>query len=181
MNTPVWIGGRSSLVIVPVAVPSAIIAPPVGAESETVKVSFGSNARSPATWRVIVALSCPGAKLTVPVKAELAKSSAPAVPKATVHVAETAPVLPPSRVTVKVIALAPASPSATDESPIERLPGLPGSIPSLATRMSSTPMKLSEPSASVVITRIWSWAWPLAAGGRTTLRLVSPPVLALAT
>jgi hypothetical protein len=52
---------------------------------------------------------------------------------------------------------------------------------SLVTVMSSMPMKASVPTASVVMILISTCAWLLAAAGRVTVSIVSPPLLALAT
>ena len=60
-------GGTSSFVIVTVALdgePS--VSPPVGLDSVTVNVSFGSTVVSPSTVTLIVALVAPGANVTTP-------------------------------------------------------------------------------------------------------------------
>jgi hypothetical protein len=58
----------SSLRIVPVPVPVAIVAL-LGADRLTVKVSFGSIVVSPATLTVIVCVVTPGANVSVPLVA----------------------------------------------------------------------------------------------------------------
>ena len=55
----------SSLTIVTWPVPSAIVSP-LGAESTTWNVSFGSTAVSPSTVTVICAFVVPAANVTVP-------------------------------------------------------------------------------------------------------------------
>ena len=66
----------SSFAIVPTALASASVAPLVGAERVTVKVSSASLTRSPATLRVIVLLNSFAAKDSVPARVGAAKSAA---------------------------------------------------------------------------------------------------------
>ena len=105
----------SSLVIVPVALAVVRVAPLVGLERVTAKVSFCSTVVSPCTFTVITLLVCPAAKLTVPLGRVLfAKSVALAglVPlPVTAQLAVLAPLVLPERVTVKVKALLPVLPS----------------------------------------------------------------------
>ena len=112
--------------IVPRPEPSPIVAPPVGGERATVKVSLGSRSVSPTTLTVIVFEVSPLAKLTVPVSVPVtSEASAPPAPpgKLTVQVAPTAPSEPPVRLTVKVKAVVPALPSASVTSLIASVPG----------------------------------------------------------
>ncbi len=63
-------GGKSSLVMVPVPIPSDITTrKPVGLERLSVRVSSGSTIRSPETGTSIVLLVSPTAKLSVPLTA----------------------------------------------------------------------------------------------------------------
>ena len=64
----VGVGATSSLVIVPTAEPSAIVAPD-GFDKLTVNVSSPSTATSPATVTLICWDSTPGAKVMVPLPA----------------------------------------------------------------------------------------------------------------
>ena len=109
----------SSLVIVPVAVVVAIVAPVEGLDKVTVKPSVGSTAASPATLTVITLLVSPAAKLTVPAgNAPPMKSAALAglePEPVTAHFALAAMEVFPVRLTVKVNGvLEPAAPSALD-------------------------------------------------------------------
>ena len=73
-------GGKSSLVIVPVPVAVAMVAPPCAFDSVTVKVSSASVTVSPAIGTRIVAVSAPAANDTVPLSVAVARSAAVAVP-----------------------------------------------------------------------------------------------------
>ena len=106
----------SSLRMTPVAAAVPSVALPDGPANVTVNASSVSTAASPATLMVITALACPAAKLTVPDgNTPPAKSAAfagfaplPVTDQFTVPAAAVLPV----RVTVKVKAADPASPSA---------------------------------------------------------------------
>ncbi len=105
---------RSSLRMVPVALPWAIV-PPCGADSSTRKLSSGSASVSPATAMVRIALAWPGAKLMLPASgAPAGKSGIPAELAATpVTTQATLPAsaVLPLRLTVKVNGVLPLSPS----------------------------------------------------------------------
>ena len=60
----IWIVGVSSLTIVPTPVALAIVAPPVGRERLTLKVSFGSDVVSPLMVTPTVLLVWPGVKVS---------------------------------------------------------------------------------------------------------------------
>ena len=62
-------GGASSVVIVPIAVASLIVAPLVAPERVTVNSSLSSGVTSPLIVIWTVAVFCPTAKLTVPLAA----------------------------------------------------------------------------------------------------------------
>ena len=61
----VRLGGRSSLLIVPVPVASDSVAPEA-LERPSVKTSFASSVVSPLTTTLTVLLVCPGVKISVP-------------------------------------------------------------------------------------------------------------------
>ena len=61
-------GAASSLVMVPIAVPSAMVAP-LGEESVSVRVSLASTAVSPDTWTLTTLDVSPAAKVCVPLAA----------------------------------------------------------------------------------------------------------------
>ena len=105
----------SSLRMVPLAAPVAMVAP-VGLLSVTVKASSSSTTVSPLTWTVIVWLLSPAAKVTVPEGSAAApKSTALAglePEPLTAQAAEERPLVSPVRLTAKLKALEPASPSS---------------------------------------------------------------------
>ena len=107
--------GKSSLLIVPIAVAVVMIALLVGLDRVTVKFSSGSAVVSPFTFTVITLDVSPSAKVTVPPGSIPPKSVALAglapVP-VTFHLTAFVPVVMPDRVTLKLKALLPKFPSA---------------------------------------------------------------------
>ena len=96
MNARPATAAASSLVIVPIGDAVPIVAPPVGADSATVKLSSISTAVSPPMSTMIEALAWPSAKVTVPVSGwPTARSSVVGEPGVIVYDAETAPLVPP--------------------------------------------------------------------------------------
>ena len=105
---------KSSLRMLPLAAPVAMVAP-LGLLKVTVKLSSSSTTVSPLTCTVIVWLLSPAAKLTVPEGSTAplkSDASAGLEPEpVTDQSAEELPLVSPARLTVKVKALEPASPS----------------------------------------------------------------------
>jgi hypothetical protein len=106
--------GKSSLVIVPMAVAVPIVAPLVGLKRVTVKFSSGSKVVSPLMLTVITLEVSFAAKLTIPDGNAPPKSAASVglfpVP-VNVQLTSFVSVVAPDRVTVKVNALFPEFPS----------------------------------------------------------------------
>ena len=100
--------------MVPLAAAVAIVAP-LGLLNVTVKLSSSSTLVSPLTCTVIVLLLSPAAKFTVPEGSAAAPKSAASAglepEPVTAQIAEELPLVSPVRLTVKVKALEPVSPS----------------------------------------------------------------------
>ena len=100
--------------MVPLAAPLEMVAP-LGLLSVTVKASSSSTLVSPLTFTVIVWLLSPAVKFTVPEGSPAplkSDASAGLEPEPlTAQAADEAPLVSPVRLTVKVKALEPASPS----------------------------------------------------------------------
>ena len=109
-----WFSSTSSLLIVPLAVAVAMVAP-LGLARVTVKPSSFSTRVSPLTWTVMVWLVSPAAKVTMPEGSRAALKSAALAglepDPVRAQSAEEAPVVSPVRLTVKLKAFVPASPS----------------------------------------------------------------------
>ncbi len=112
----------SSFWIVPFAVEPVTIAPFVGPDRLTLKLSAPSSDGSPATPIVSVCDTCPGANVTVPVgNAPPAKSPAFAPSPLTVYVTAVGPDTSPERETRNVNGVVPDDPSALSASSADRL------------------------------------------------------------
>ena len=136
----------SSFRMVPMAVPSAMVAPD-GLERVTVKVSSASSTVSArmSTW-IILEVS-PGAKVTVP---DVAVKSTPdcAVPPEVAYCTVTAVVDALSSVTTNMKCMCSPSPSVTARSAME----MAGSVPGAVSWSSLTMVPTALPSATVAFT-----------------------------
>ena len=101
----------SSLVIIPVAVAVVRVAPLVGLDRVTVKLSLGSTVVSPLTLTVITLDVSFAAKVTIPDGKVPPKSAALIPVPVTAQFTAFVPVIKPDRLTVKVKALFPEFPS----------------------------------------------------------------------
>ena len=105
-------GAKSSLWMTPVADAVPRLVPGPGSDRMTVKLSSPSSWVSPATWRVIVFEVSPIPSVTVPEGSVPPAKSAPfTAGPLTAQLAVAGRVVSPVRVTVKVKAVVPASPS----------------------------------------------------------------------
>ena len=95
----------------PVAVAVVIVAPLVGLERVTVKLSSGSTVVSPLTLTVITLEVSFAAKVTIPDGKVPPKSAASMPVPVTAQFTAFVPVVVPDRVTVKLKALLPEFPS----------------------------------------------------------------------